>query len=128
MAVHHARAMDVYQAGTQVALHFYEEGGTRVVVLPLADFVIKARRDVDGNRRFFPRGAPSPVTPPPSGRGKRGHLPPARLEAYRAARRDSEAGACTVAIAARRYGVEPNSLRSWLRKERAKERQEAQRE
>lgn len=125
-AIYEATAMEVFIAGGRCAAHFHSRAGTVVVVLPLAEFVRKARRDVDGNRRFFPRDMPSAVCPPPSGRGwKNGALPPARLAAYQAARRAHEAQGATLRAAAAQVGVEVNSLRSWLRKARARERQVA---
>ncbi len=52
-----ATGFDVTCAGEHCALHCYSPSGTTVVVVPLVDFLAKARGPRDANGRAFPRGA-----------------------------------------------------------------------
>lgn len=138
---HFATAVDVLIAGDRVAVHAHAGvSGTVVIVMPWAVFERAARGAADANGSVFPVpvvvGCHAPartlieemsVRPPapPSGKGRRGWLPPARLEAYRAARRAYEVDGLGRAKAAERFGLKKNSFIGWLRKQRAMERREA---
>lgn len=115
-----ARACEVTVAGGEVAV--YAHGGplgTAVFVLPWREFARAARGPVDAN------GRPFPLEEPPSGRGRRGVLPPARLAAYRKARELYEQGGLSRAQAATRCGIKKHTFLGWLRKQRAAERKDA---
>jgi hypothetical protein len=116
-----ATACEVTVAGGEVAV--YAHGGTvgtAVFIMPWRVFAQATRGPADAN------GRPFPLEEPPSGRGRRGTLPPARLAAYVAARKLHEESGISRAQAATRCGVKKHSFLGWLRKQRASERTQKQ--
>lgn len=112
-------ALDVTVAGDRCALYLHSRDGTIIAVVPLRLFLAKARGERDANGCAFPLAAPDEVPPPPNGRGRRGHLPPARLQAYHAALAQWSSGAVpTLREAAQRHGLNLNTLKGWIQKQR----------
>lgn len=133
-----AEACDAVVCDGRVALRVHAGArGTTLVTLPLGAWLRATRGDRDGNGRPWPvpvvvacdapeltiiqRLSCRPPSPP-SGMGRRGWLPPARLAAYREARRLYEVEGSSRGEAAKQLGLNKNSFIGWLRKQRGVER------